>query len=124
METFQQHCEGMELETFDPAAFKGDDTVPQDLCAFVLALACIYNDSKNITYVALLLKNSKPAGNWEKTAAWGGLSTTGTGSRRAAIYLTHIAAGTTTGGRSVFYFKQVVGAPCFDNTSPVFSGLT
>jgi hypothetical protein len=50
MKSFQEECATLEsLQTFDPAAFEGDETVPQKLCNLVLALALIYNDCKNTT---------------------------------------------------------------------------
>lgn len=71
MKTFQEACVNLEsLQTFDPAAFEGNEEVPQDLCNFVLALALIYNDCKNITYAATLLKECRPPGP-EKTGVWG-----------------------------------------------------
>lgn len=66
MKTFQEQCAGMRLETFDPAAFVGGEEVPQELCNFVLALALIYNDYKNLTYASLKLRESKPKGEAEK----------------------------------------------------------
>lgn len=36
------------LETFDPAAFVGDEQTTQDLCNFVLSLALIYNDFRGV----------------------------------------------------------------------------
>jgi hypothetical protein len=72
MKSFQEECATLEsLQTFDPAAFEGDEDVPQGLCNLVLALALIYNDCKNTTYAALLLKDCKPAGNPEINAVWG-----------------------------------------------------
>jgi hypothetical protein len=72
MKNFQEECATLEsLETFDPAAFEGDKNVPQKLCNLVLALALIYNDCKNTTYAAVLLKECKPAGNPEINPLWG-----------------------------------------------------
>jgi hypothetical protein len=71
MKNFHDQCESLKLETFDPAAFEGNDKIPQELCNFVLALALIYNDCKNMTYAATLLKECKSAANPEKTAVWG-----------------------------------------------------
>jgi hypothetical protein len=69
MKSFQEQCATLELpQTFDPAAFEGDENVPQKLCNLVLALALIYNDCKNTTYAAHLLKECKPAGKPEKNA--------------------------------------------------------
>lgn len=72
MKSFQEECATLEsLQTFDPAAFAGDEKVPQSLCNLVLALALIYNDCKNTAYAALLLKDCKPAGKPEINAVWG-----------------------------------------------------
>jgi len=72
MKSFQEQCASLgPLLTFDPAAFEGDENVPQKLCNLVLALALIYNDCKNTTYAAHLLKECKPAGVPEKNAMWG-----------------------------------------------------
>jgi len=72
MKSFQEECATLEsLQTFDPAAFEGDENVPQRLCNLVLALALIYNDCKNTTYAALLLKDCKPTGKHEINAVWG-----------------------------------------------------
>jgi hypothetical protein len=72
MKSFQEECATLELpQTFDPAAFEGDENVPQRLCNLVLALALIYNDCKNTNYAALLLKDSKPTGRHEINAVWG-----------------------------------------------------
>jgi hypothetical protein len=72
MKSFQEECAALEsLQTFDPAAFEGDENVPQRLCNLVLALALIYNDCKNTTYAAHLLNECKPAGESETNAVWG-----------------------------------------------------
>jgi hypothetical protein len=72
MKSFQAECATLQsLQTFDPAAFEGDETVPQNLCNLVLALALIYNDCKNTAYAALLLKESRPSGKHEINALWG-----------------------------------------------------
>jgi hypothetical protein len=59
------------LQTFDPQAFVGDSTVPQDICNFVLALALIYNDCKNGIFSNMLLTESKPAGKSQLSKSWG-----------------------------------------------------
>jgi len=75
MKSFQEECAKLEaLETFDPAAFEGDEKVPQKLCNLVLALAVIYNDCKNIIYAAHLHKESKPTGTHELNSVWGAWS--------------------------------------------------
>jgi hypothetical protein len=49
------------LEGFDPAAFIGDAEVPQDLCDFVLALAEIYNDYKDLVLAYAMLTDVQPS---------------------------------------------------------------
>jgi len=49
-----------ELETFDTRAFQGDSSVPQDVCSFVLSLALIYNDYKDIVLAQILLDQEEP----------------------------------------------------------------
>ena len=72
MKSFQEECATLEQpETFDPAAFEGDENVPQRLCNLVLALALIYNDCKNTIYAVHLLKQCKPTGGYELNAVWG-----------------------------------------------------
>lgn len=58
-------------ETFDPAAFQSSAEVPQDLCNFILALALIYNDCKDIIYARLLLGESRPPQPPRKNRLWG-----------------------------------------------------
>lgn len=50
------------LETFDPIAFQGDETVPQRVCNFVLALALAFNDLKDIFYAHIVLQDYKQDG--------------------------------------------------------------
>jgi hypothetical protein len=70
--TFQEDCERLAaLETFDPAAFRGDATVPQQVCNFILALALIHNDCKDVMYSMVLLEHSKPASPPDRTRDWG-----------------------------------------------------
>src|SRR5690349_16134483 len=49
------------IETFDPAAFKGDAGTPQGVCDFVLALALSYNDLRDLTSAQNILLDHKPA---------------------------------------------------------------
>src|SRR5262245_21272272 len=58
-------------ETFDPAAFIENAEVPQAVCNFVLALALVYNDCKDIVAAQIAIESLKPAGKPEKTAQWG-----------------------------------------------------
>jgi hypothetical protein len=72
MSTFREECDLLApLETFDPATFRGDADVPQDLCNFILALALIYNDCKDAIYAHAELATAKPEGPPKKTRAWG-----------------------------------------------------
>jgi hypothetical protein len=72
MKSFQDECSELApLETFDPAAFLGDATVPQELCDLILSLALIYNDCKNVIYSRLLLGESRPQHPVQKDRAWG-----------------------------------------------------
>lgn len=48
------------LESFDPAAFIGSKDAPQEVCNFVLALALIHNDHKNIVLGHALLDEVQP----------------------------------------------------------------
>ncbi len=59
------------LEVFDPAAFSGDHQYPQELCDFVLGLALIYNDFKDIYIVQALLDRGEPEESFAETPAWG-----------------------------------------------------
>jgi len=62
MPDFRTECDHLApLETFDPAAFRGNDDVPQAVCNFVLALALIYNDCKDAIYAHVVLAGLKPA---------------------------------------------------------------
>jgi len=72
MKSFQEECVTLDpVQTFDPRAFEGDENVPQRLCNLMLALALIYNDCKNTTYAAHLLKDCKPKGKPELSSVWG-----------------------------------------------------
>lgn len=59
------------LQYFDPKAFQADSTVSKDVCGFVLSLALIYNDIKNIQLFMEILKKSKPTGIFEERKDWG-----------------------------------------------------
>ena len=60
-----------DLETFDPAAFKADEIVSQEVCSFILALALIFNDLKNLIYADVILRTQRPAGIFKITRHWG-----------------------------------------------------
>lgn len=75
MKTFQEECSELaQLETFDPLAFQADDKVPQDLCNFILTLALIYNDCKNLIYAYIVTAQSRPEGRFVRNRLWGALS--------------------------------------------------
>lgn len=62
------------LDTFDESAFLGNESVSQDVCNFILALSCIYNDYKDILLSLSFLEQAKPSGDFEETAEWGEFS--------------------------------------------------
>lgn len=75
MKTFQEECSELaKLETFDPLAFQADETVSKELCNFILALALIFNDCKNLIYVYLVIADSRPEGKFERNRLWGAFS--------------------------------------------------
>ena len=59
------------LESFDPAAFKADGKVSQDVCNFVLTLGLIFNDLKDLIHTQVLLLTQKPEGEFRITRHWG-----------------------------------------------------
>lgn len=59
------------LESFDPAAFKGDAEVSQDVCNFVLTLALIFNDIKDLVVTQVTLQSQKPPGSFKVSRQWG-----------------------------------------------------
>lgn len=72
MKSFQDECSELAPpETFDPAVFLGDPAVPQELCNFILSLALIYNDCKDVVYSSLLLGELRPQHPVRKDQAWG-----------------------------------------------------
>jgi hypothetical protein len=48
------------LEAIDPRVFAGDDKVSQSVCDFVLALAVVYNDVRDVMFARVLLANVAP----------------------------------------------------------------
>lgn len=56
---------------FDPKAFIGDESFPQELCNFILALALAYNDFKFYTISYKNLLDSKPEGDPKRNSVWG-----------------------------------------------------
>ncbi len=73
--TFEAECDALEeLATLDIRIFETDGKVSQDLCNFVLALALIYNDFKDILHVNVILKKVKPTGSFIVSRTWGAYS--------------------------------------------------
>jgi hypothetical protein len=60
-----------ELETFDPNIFKGDQQTPQEVCNFVLALSCVYNDYKDILMAFHYLEYLRPSCPVKEIPEWG-----------------------------------------------------
>lgn len=61
--SFKAQCLALSpLETFDSVAFQSDETVPQGVCDFVLALALAFNDLKDIFYAHIVLQDYKQNG--------------------------------------------------------------
>lgn len=60
-----------ELETFDPKIFEGNQQTPQDVCNFVLALACVYNDFKDILMAFHYLDCLQPSFPVKEIPEWG-----------------------------------------------------
>ena len=50
------------LETFDPIAFQCDETISQRVCNFVLALALVFDDLKDIVFAYVALQDYKQDG--------------------------------------------------------------
>ena len=72
MAGFQDHCaELAPLETVDHMAFVAGDGVSQSVCDFVLALAVVYNDCRDLIYAHVLLEQSRPKGEPQPTRLWG-----------------------------------------------------
>jgi hypothetical protein len=46
--------------TFPPEVFIGDDRVPQDVCDFILTLALVYNDFKDLVFASQLMQVVNP----------------------------------------------------------------
>ena len=60
-----------QLETFDPAALLEDKGNPREVCGYVLALATVYEDFKDIIIADQLTQNERPDGEPCISAAWG-----------------------------------------------------
>lgn len=72
MNMFSNHYSNLaDLEYFDPQAFQPDSNVSKELCGFILSLAFIYNDMKNISLFFELTSKSAPEGEFEERKDWG-----------------------------------------------------
>ncbi len=72
---FEAHLSTLaELETFDPVVFKGDGSVPQSVCDFVLALSLVFNDLKDLLDIHLVLNDPKPSGLRPYTKQFGAIN--------------------------------------------------
>jgi len=60
-----------DLESFDKRAFEADADVSQDVCNFVLTLALIFNDLKDLIYAHVSLNTQKPRGSFRISRLWG-----------------------------------------------------
>ena len=77
------------LESFDPDAFRGDDNVPQWVCNFVLTLALVFNDLRDLVYVHKLLLSQKPSGEFRINRHWGAYNGAWYHSIRLMVALIH-----------------------------------
>src|SRR5438046_7040055 len=59
------------LQTFDPRAFVGNESVPQELCSFVLTLALIYNALKGGLFTNIRVTEWKPSYAQQLDRNWG-----------------------------------------------------
>jgi hypothetical protein len=113
MKTFQEECSELaQLETFDPLAFQADDKVPQDLCNFILTLALIYNDCKDLIYAYMVTAQSSPEGRFKRTRLWGAFSGVQFHTFRTAIGLLHELFKLISKNKSLLmqpFFTSVVG---------------
>jgi len=62
------------LEHFDPAVFLPKNKSEEDVCAFILMLAHVYNDLRDVMFAYNLLYENVPQGKPSKTAEWGNYS--------------------------------------------------
>lgn len=112
MRTFQEECSELaQLETFDPLAFRADDKVPQDLCNFILTLALIYNDCKNLIYAYMVTAEARPKGGFVRNRLWGASSGVQFHIFRAVISLLHELFNLIRSNKSLLkqpFFKSVV----------------
>ena len=59
------------LESFDPSVFQSDLEASEALCQFILALALIYNDSKDTVVALVRLREARPEGEPKVSRDWG-----------------------------------------------------
>ena len=112
MKTFQEECSELaQLETFDPLAFQADEKVPQNLCNFILTLALIYNDCKNLIYAYMVTAQSRPEGRFVRNRLWGAFSGVQFHTFRTVIGLLHELFNLIRRNKSLLqqpFFKSVV----------------
>ncbi len=72
MKTFSENASQLvsHLE-FDPNAFIGGRKTSQEVCNFILTLALAYNDYKFYMMTFIMLMESKPEGEAQRSAVWG-----------------------------------------------------
>jgi hypothetical protein len=72
METYRTSSENLvALESFDARAFQPDESTPRSVCAFVLTLAAIHNDFKDIVISERILEKDPPPQPEAETPSWG-----------------------------------------------------
>jgi superfamily I DNA/RNA helicase len=72
MELFEKcFSELAEMEIFDPRAFSPDENVSKEVCGFILSLALIYTDIKNLTMFYQATLESRPKGEFKLQKNWG-----------------------------------------------------
>jgi hypothetical protein len=59
------------LQTFSSHAFMPDSNTPRTVCAFVLTLALVYNDLRDILIADRSLEAERPEGSFARTKSWG-----------------------------------------------------
>lgn len=77
------------LESFDPDAFRGDDNVPQGVCNFVLTLALVFNDFRDLVHLHNFLLSKKPSGAFKINRHWGSYNGAWFHSIRLMVALIH-----------------------------------
>jgi hypothetical protein len=77
------------LESFDPAAFRSDEGVPEHVCNFVLTLALVFNDLRDLLFVHNLLISKEPSGEFRISRRWGAYIGAWYHSQRLLVALFH-----------------------------------